>query len=360
MIWTMILGLAIYFGGNAYLFVRLLQQIVAYPLGVQLFVSVLFWFCAVAMFLAIAMRGVAMPTIVHRLLYACGSVWMVFLLYMVLALILFDLLSIFLPIRGITVLLAFAVTSAALIYGYYNYRTPKVEYIDINAKNVQYGSSLRIVAISDVHLGYGTNREDLRRYVELINRQNPDVVVIVGDLIDNSIEPVRRDDMCAEFSHVRARMGVYMVAGNHEYISDIGACEEYLAGSVVRLVRDDVVELDGGVQLICRDDMSNRRRKSLAEFISVVDAKMPVVVLDHQPNEIELSSREGVDLHISGHTHRGQVWPISLLTDAIFEQSYGYRLWGETHAYVSSGLSLWGPPFRIGTQSELVVIDMHY
>ena len=95
MIWTMILGLAIYFGGNAYLFVRLLQQIVAYPLGVRLFVSVLFWFCAVAMFLAIAMRGVAMPTIVHRLLYACGSVWMVFLLYMVLALILFDLLSIF-------------------------------------------------------------------------------------------------------------------------------------------------------------------------------------------------------------------------------------------------------------------------
>jgi predicted MPP superfamily phosphohydrolase len=97
----------------------------------------------------------------------------------------------------------------------------------------------------------------------------------------------------------------------------------------------------------------NRERRALKD---IADFAGYTIVLDHQPSSIEESAEQGADLHISGHTHRGQVWPLSWLTDAIYEQSYGHRKWRNSDVIVSSGLSLWGPPFRIGTDSELVVI----
>lgn len=360
MIWAIIATFAIYLGGNIYLFIRLLQAVVALPLWVRLLFSILFWFSAFALFLALGLRNVAMPEAVQRALFAVGSVWLVFLLYATLSLICCELLSLWLPLPHHGVWYAITATILLLTVGHINYRHPKVENLEIVTKNGENGSSMRLVAISDVHLGYGTNRADLRRYVELINAQQPDVVVIIGDLIDNSPKPVIADDMCAEFSRVHARMGVYMVAGNHEYISGIHACESYLAKSSIHLLRDSIATLPNGVQLICRDDKSNRERATLATLVEQANPTSPIIVLDHQPYDISESCRLGVDMHLSGHTHRGQVWPISWLTDLLFEQSYGYRKWNNTHAYVSSGISLWGPPFRIGTRSELVVIDLKW
>ena len=360
MIWAMIATFAIYLGGNIYLFIRLLQVVVALPLWVRLLFSILFWLSAFALFLALGLRNVAMPETVQRALFTVGSVWLVFLLYATLSLICCELLSLWLSLPHHGVWYALAATILLLTAGYINYRYPRVEQLNIVAKNGENGSSMRLVAISDVHLGYGTTKADLRRYVELINAQKPDAVVIIGDLIDNSVKPVVADDMCTEFSHVHARMGVYMVAGNHEYISGIHACESYLAKSSVRMLRDSIATLPNGVQLICRDDRSNRERATLATLVERANTASPIIVLDHQPYDIAESSRLAIDLHLSGHTHRGQVWPISWITDSLFEQSYGYRKWDNTHAYVSSGLSLWGPPFRIGTKSELVVIDLKW
>ena len=360
MIWAMIATFAIYLGGNIYLFIRLLQAVVALPLWVRLLFSILFWLSAFALFLALGLRNVAMPETVQRALFTVGSVWLVFLLYAILSLLFCELISLWLPLPHHGVLYALAATILLLAAGYINYRYPRVEQLEIVTKNGENGSSMRLVAISDVHLGYGTTKADLRRYVELIKAQKPDVVVIVGDLIDNSVKPVVADDMCSEFSHVHARMGVYMVAGNHEYISGIHACESYLAKSSVRMLRDSIATLPNGVQLICRDDRSNRERATLATLVERANTASPIIVLDHQPYDIAESSRLAIDLHLSGHTHRGQVWPISWITDSLFEQSYGYRKWDNTHAYVSSGLSLWGPPFRIGTKSELVVIDLKW
>jgi predicted MPP superfamily phosphohydrolase len=84
----------------------------------------------------------------------------------------------------------------------------------------------------------------------------------------------------------------------------------------------------------------------------------PTFLLDHQPYHLSETEKAGIDIQFSGHTHHGQIWPITLLTDYLFEQSYGYRLWGKSHIYVSSGLSLWGPPFRIGTNSEFVLFNI--
>ncbi len=357
MVWGMIAGLAIYFGANAYLFIRFWQALGALPMTMRVAFTVLFWLLSVAMFIAIVGRNLPLGEVVHRGLFTLGSWWMVFLLYMVLTSILFDLAHLVFPQLQHGIWYALGITTLLLIGGYVNYRNPRVENLSIVSEK-PLTQDLRIVAISDVHLGYGTRREALARYVDKINAQQPDVVVIVGDLIDNSIHPVAQMHMEEELQRLSAPLGVYMAVGNHEYISGIDACKEFLANTPLCLLRDSVVCVNDNVAIISRDDRMNRHRRSIEELVSRVDSEAFKIILDHQPNDIAKSEQYGVDLHLSGHTHRGQVWPISWLTDAIFEQSHGYRLWGRTHAYVLQGLSLWGPPFRIGTHSEMLVIDI--
>lgn len=358
MIGYILAAMALYIGANGYIYWRMLQALAPLPQGVCIAFTVLFWFCAIALFIALATRDLSLPHPIHRTLFLIGSVWLVFLLYMVLITAIFDVAHLIFPALQGGVWYALVATIILMIYGYVNYRQPHIEHLTIECDRPIEGDGYRLVAISDVHLGYGTSRDNFARYVNIINEQKPDVVLIVGDLIDNSLRPVIYEDMAREAERIIAPDGIYMVAGNHEYISDIDACEEYLATTPIRLIRDSVVTLPCGVQLICRDDRTNRHRAPLDTLIAMAAGCGPRVVLDHQPNDIPTSARLGVDIHISGHTHHGQVWPISLITDMLFEQSCGYRKWGKTHAVVSSGLSLWGPPFRIGTNSDVVVVDI--
>lgn len=357
--WMFLGVLSLYLVGNAYIFVRLIQNMTSWPLVAKVLFGLLFWTASIALFASIALRDAGLPSVVHHILFGVGSLWLVFTLYMVMSLIVADLIHLALPSFRGGVWYALAVTLAILVCGYINYRNPRVEHLDIELTTRPLGRPMRIVAISDVHLGYGTDRKDLARYVDMINDECPDLLLIVGDLIDNSVEPVEREDMCAEFSRVHAPEGIYMVAGNHEYISGIEAVERYLATTSIRLLRDSVEALPSGLQLLCRDDRMNRHRESLESLLRGADSSRPTLLLDHQPYDISESAASGsIDIHLSGHTHRGQVWPLTLLTDALYEQSYGYRRWADMHAYVSSGLSLWGPPFRIGSRSEMVVIDI--
>jgi predicted MPP superfamily phosphohydrolase len=148
-----------------------------------------------------------------------------------------------------------------------------------------------------------------------------------------------------------------MVPGNHEYISGIDKSIQFIQNTPIQLLRDSVVTLPCGIQLIGRDDRHNRKRHSLQELMVNIDKSKPIILLDHQPFDLEKTEAAGIDLQFSGHTHHGQIWPINWVTDYIFEQSHGYRQWGNSHVYVSSGLSLWGPPFRIGTHSEMVIFN---
>ena len=126
------------------------------------------------------------------------------------------------------------------------------------------------------------------------------------------------------------------------------------------VLRDSIAGLPGGIQLLGRDDITNSERKSLTELMQQVDQTRPVIVMDHQPYGLAEADSAGVDIQISGHTHRGQVWPLNYITDLIFEQSHGYRKWTHAHVWVSCGLSLWGPPFRIGTHSDMLVMKIRF
>lgn len=345
-----------YLGGNIYLFIRTLQQISSLPLVWKILFSIIFWAIAVSMFLSFGMRNVEIPPTLSRLMFQAGSAWMVFILYMVLGLLVADLTHLAAPkFNGYP--WALGLTICLMIYGYYNYRHPQIVELDIKVDKPM-EQPLRIVAVSDVHLGYGTDKRALQRYVKMINSQKPDMILIGGDLIDNSTLPLHNQQMHEELNQLEAPLGIYMVAGNHEFISGIKSTEEFLRKTQIHLLRDSVVAHPSGVQIICRDDRSNHRRESLESLISKCDNERPIIVLDHQPYELQKSDSLGVDLQFSGHTHHGQVFPLSLVTDYMYEQSHGYRKWSHSHIYVSSGLSLWGPPFRIGTNSDMAVIKL--
>ena len=359
MLTYLLIIITLYLAGNAYIFIRAKQALKVKSLGVKIFLTVLFWICALSFFGTMLARNLEMPVFISHSMYTIGTSWLIFTLYMALFLLLFDLLKLFKVVCKYRFYLSLVFTLGLLGYGVYNYHHPETNVVNI-LTNKQYEDTpqaIKIVAISDVHLGNGTGKAALKKYVEMINAQYPNLILISGDLIDNSVVPLYTENMAEELGDLKAPMGIYMVLGNHEYISGIDESIRYIKSTQIQLLRDSVVTLPNGIQLIGRDDRHNRKRHSLQELMVNVDKSKPIILLDHQPFDLEKTEAAGIDLQFSGHTHHGQIWPINWVTDYIFEQSHGYRQWGNSHVYVSSGLSLWGPPFRIGTHSEMVIFN---
>ena len=351
-----------YLAGNVYLFFRGKAAFAAQSTGVKVLLLIIFLCCALAFFGAFFLRELHLPSTMAQLIEQVGTGWLVFTLYMVIALLLLDLLRIChlqLP-YGFHFAL-FAVLSL-LAYGNYHYMHPVVRTIDRTIPKALVGEEqqLRIVAISDVHLGYATNKTMLQKYIQQINALRPDLVLIGGDLVDHAIEPLWQERMQEELSDIHVPLGTYFIPGNHDFMSGIQEVKRFIAETPIVLLRDSVVRLPNGLQLVGRDDRRNTHRKSLSELTASLDHTRPIVLVDHQPYDLAESAQAGVDLQFSGHTHRGQIWPMSLLVDRLFEWSYGSKEIGDCLIYVSSGLSLWGPPFRIGTDSEIVVFNLTF
>jgi len=184
--------------------------------------------------------------------------------------------------------------------------------------------------------------------------------------VDGDIASVLRKNLGKHLQEIKSAMGVYAIPGNHEYIGGIQKTLPYLESINIKELRDKVLILPNGVQVIGRDDRDNRqmgeenRRKTLKELMAGLDKSYPVIVMNHQPFNLEEAVDEGVDLHLSGHTHHGQLWPLNYITKAVFELSWGYLKKGNTHFYVSSGFGSWGPPVRIGNSPEVVVFNLKF
>lgn len=351
--------LSAYLIGNGYLFYRLMAPLAGCSWPLRILFALLFWCVVFALIAAMLLRDARLPAPLMRGLFLVGSVWLVATLYLVLTLTLLDLVHWVVPALQHRVLWAVVITSGLLLYGYYNHRHPHIVELELTIDRPIRGGEMRLVAVSDIHLGEGTGKRALKRYVALINSLRPDAVVIAGDLIDNSLTPLVRDHMEEELNRLQAPMGIYLAPGNHEYISGMEAAKQFLKKTPIRLLQDSLVTLPNGVQLIGRDDRTNRHRKSLEELYQAADTLLPMLLIDHQPYALHRTDSLGFDLQVSGHTHHGQVWPVSLLTDRIYEQSHGYRRWSKSHIWVSSGLSLWGPPFRIGTRGDVALIRIY-
>ena len=159
----------------------------------------------------------------------------------------------------------------------------------------------------------------------------------------------------------RLEAPVYACLGNHEHFGGDANARQFYQDAGIHLLIDEAAVIDSTIVVIGRDDRSNfRHRKSVDTLMSTVNAHLYTIVLDHQPYDLDRTEKAGVDFQLSGHTHRGQVWPISWITDAIYECSWGPYQRGNTQYYVSSGLGLWGGKFRIGTQSEYIVATLSH
>ena len=170
------------------------------------------------------------------------------------------------------------------------------------------------------------------------------------------MRPLREERMAEEFHRLEAP--VYACLGNHEFYAGHPEAKQFYQDAGIHLLIDSVAHVDSCIAIIGRDDVTNRRRKTIEDMM-VPLREFYTIVLNHQPYSLERAEAAGVDFQLSGHTHRGQVWPISWITDRIYECSWGSHQRGNTHYYISSGIGIWGGKFRIGTQSEYVVATIH-
>lgn len=249
----------------------------------------------------------------------------------------------------------------ALIIGNFRFNHPQIVKLNLTVDKPLHNKVLKIVAASDIHLGVTIDKKNLSGYVDLINNQHPDIVLLVGDVSDRSIKPLIEQNMDEELRRIKAPLGVYAINGNHEFYAETPhATADYISKAGIHELRDQMVLVDSSFYVIGRDDRTNRKRIDLKTIMKGVDKSKPVILMDHQPWKLEEAEQNGVDLQLSGHTHNGQFFPGNLFVKRMYELGYGYMKKGKTNYYVSSGLGLWGPQYRIGTQSELVVINLKY
>ena len=245
---------------------------------------------------------------------------------------------------------------ALFLYGNLHYRHKYVEPLQLTTKKPLRGS-VKIVMMSDLHIGYHNRSEELHRWVDMVNAEQPDLILIAGDIIDNSMRPLYEERMHEEF--LRLKAPVYACIGNHECFRSEDEAKEFYKKSGIHLLQDSYANI-GDLCIIGRDDYAHRYRASLETLMKKVDRKKYCILLDHQPHHLEEAEQQHVDFQFSGHTHHGQVWPISWITDHIYECAFGRHQRGDTHYYISSGIGIWGGKFRIGTRSEYVVATLSH
>lgn len=310
-----------------------------------------------------------------------GSFWLAAMLYFFLLVVALDILRVihhFFPFfpewltgnmpKTKVVLLAGSVLFVAslLTGGFINARNPHIKTVDVNIKkSAGEMNSLTAVVLSDIHLGTMIGNGFFEKVVRKVNSIAPDIILLPGDILDEDLEPVIRQNIGETLKQLSAPLGVYAVMGNHEHIGGASEAYHYLSNHGITMLRDSVVKVNDAFYLVGREDRDKARfggteRASLSYLIEQTDKRYPVILLDHQPFYLKEAAELGVDLQLSGHTHHGQLWPLNYITRAMYTISRGYGKIGNMHAYVSSGLGTWGPPIRIGNRPEIVILQLQF
>jgi predicted MPP superfamily phosphohydrolase len=308
------------------------------------------------------------------LLYYCGT-WYIGLLYATMALLAMEAVRFTNRLypwfpkwitahRAQTRLTLFCLTAAGtallLLRACHTVAHPVVKHVNITLpKGEGRGrDSLTVVMMSDLHIGEIIGKERVRQYVSLSNAQHPDLVVLAGDLLDYESRFAENEQIENDLQQLEAPMGVYAVNGNHEYRANRFAKRAWIRKAGITLLTDSSVLINNSFYLVGRDDYINKKRRPLRALMKPLSRKLPVVVLDHQPWSFAETAMNGAALCLCGHTHNGQLWPYPLLMKLIYECPYGYYRKGSTQFYVSSGIGVGGPPYRVGTVCELVVLHI--
>lgn len=337
------------------------------------------------------------PNNLGRVFKLIGNYWLGVFLYIVLTVLIADAIRLVIkktkkiPEQYIKAKRTFVIAGAICIfiiggisiYGAINARiihTTKYE-ITVN-KKVKNIKDLKIALVADLHMGYNIGTHHIKKMVKKINEQNPDIVVIAGDIFDNEYESLDNPEQIIKtLRQLKSTYGTYAVYGNHDISEKILAgftfskkgdkkesdirMDELLEDANITLLRDEEVLIDDSFYLYGRPDYRRPGRgitvrKTPQEITENLDQKKPIIVIDHEPNELQELADAGVDIDLSGHTHDGQLFPANLTNALMWENPYGYLQKDDMHSIVTSGVGLFGPNMRVGTIAEVVIVDVKF
>lgn len=297
-------------------------------------------------------------------LYATAAITLGFMLYLIFSVLLVDLFRIFIKIpslySGVAVL---TIAGLVSVYGIINAFNVRIKNLDIKIDNLQ--QEINIMHWTDVHLGHFRSKKFLQKLVDKTNQADVDVLFITGDLFDgrinlkeSNLEPLKQ-----------LYIPIYFVHGNHDGYTGVEEIKTMMRKIGVHVLENETSQL-GDLQIIGLNHMLadsnsvNMHGAGHAQTISSVlptlqiNKDMPSVLLHHSPDGMKYVSEQGIDLYLAGHTHAGQLFPINLLNNRIFEYNKGLHHLNGSQIYVSSGAGTFGPPMRVGTQSEITKIKL--
>ncbi|MFD2307022.1 metallophosphoesterase [Enterococcus termitis] len=262
-----------------------------------------------------------------------------------------------------------AVVVVAVLFFYGSWHAQQIQTkrynVTIDSTVSDQQQKMNVVMISDVHLGYVNDEKKLKKIVNKINQLKPDVVFIAGDLFDGNYQALQNTaGIKRQFERLESTYGTYMCWGNHDAGETFEQMKTLVEEAGIMLLEDKMTVIGEELLIVGRKDSrpigaQDGARKSIQEPFKKVGDELPKIILDHQPSNID-EYHQANELILSGHTHQGQIFPFSLVTNAYFTVDYGYYRKNEhsPQVIVSSGVGTWGPPLRIGTQSEIVQIEL--
>ena len=337
------------------------------------------------------------PAFLHRILKITSNYFLGIFMYILMVLLSIDIIRLFLKYvvhaSWIQSRIVFAAVGACCICvviiisfsGIYHAKHIKVTPYKITVdKSAPDMDSLKIVLLADTHFGYNSGAVHAQEIVDKINEQNPDLVCIAGDIFDNEYDAVREPEKISEILRtIRSKYGVYACWGNHDLNEPILAgftfkhkkedskqlkdprMKRFLQNSNIQLLEDEAVLIDNSFYVVGRKDASlvekiEEKRKTPAQLTQKLDKDKTIIVIDHQPKELQDIADAGVNLDLCGHTHDGQTFPGNFTVKFLWENPCGYLQKGSMHNIVTSGSGVWGPAMRVGTDSEICTINLTF
>lgn len=337
------------------------------------------------------------PAWLHRILKQISNLWLGTFLYALLGIGIADLVRIILYFswfsrtswfhsRWMFAFTGFFTGALILFFSFYGFLHAKKLYTtrwNIHSDKTCSGhSNLKIVLIADLHLGYNTDEHFLKRLVRRINKLQPDLVVVAGDTFDNEFHAISHPQKCVSIlADLQSTYGTYCCYGNHDLDEAIFAgftfggqkedaderFEQFFHDAHMTLLDDEIRLIDNRFYLIGRKDparckklASETGRMTPQQLTEHLDHSKPILIIDHQPKELSLLADAGADLILGGHTHNGQLFPGNLFLPLMWENPYGILKKGKAYSIVTSGAGIWGPNMRLGTKSEICLIEMQF
>jgi len=369
MIIFLIFFLIIYGGINFYALIRA-KSILLLSLPTVIVLVILLIFLIFTPLLVRVTESRQLETLAKTLAYI-GYLWMAFIFIFFLSCLILDvarlLVSLFCPGVGrtpaagrITFIIATFISLALVCYGFWDAQIIRVKRLEIKVNQVLPGNGrLRIVQISDVHIGLIIQEKRLQNVLEKVKEQNPDLLISTGDLLDGELNNVM--PLASLFDQIKPRYGKIAITGNHEFYAGIESALNFTRQAGFEVLRNETKKV-AGINIIGIDDITGRSfgvKKTdfkLPESLPEVNDQAFILLLQHQPHVDETAK---FDLQLSGHTHRGQIFPFGLITRLLFSRNYGYyELTKDRKLYVSGGTGTWGPPVRVFAPPEITVIDL--